>query len=232
MISPFTHETGGTLVVPGSHRSTDNPSGQNGVDPLNPYPTDMQATGDAGSVLIFDSRTWHAAAPNETKNPRVSVVARYAPWWLNLDVLMPGFSGSDPHGGWDRETRERSAAGSTRSLRIAPGEGEPLVQTLGEVMRAQYSQLSSQWNLSGWLFTVTNMHGDPADRTRSPDHPKNRRASYPKPRQRGAHVLGVVVNNIQPSRGLGISANRGMGVSPMIRRLHNRTGETPVPSTD
>ena len=90
MISPFTPETGGTLVVPGSHRSRDNPSGGNGVDPLKPYPTEMQATGKAGSVLMFDSRTWHAAAPNKSDKPRVAVVARYAPWWLNLDVLMPG----------------------------------------------------------------------------------------------------------------------------------------------
>ena len=90
MLSPFTHETGGTLVVPGSHRSPNNPSGNNGVDPLEPYPTEMQATGAAGSVLILDSRTWHATAPNKAEKPRVGMAVRYAPWWLNLDVLMPG----------------------------------------------------------------------------------------------------------------------------------------------
>jgi hypothetical protein len=90
MLSPFTHDSGGTLVVPGSHRSPNNPSGDNGVDPLAPYPTEMQATGDAGSVLILDSRTWHATAPNQTEKPRVGMAVRYAPWWLNLDVLMPG----------------------------------------------------------------------------------------------------------------------------------------------
>ena len=90
MLSPFTHDTGGTLVVPGSHRSPNNPSGNNGVDPLKPYPTEMQATGIAGSVLILDSRTWHGTAPNRTDKPRVGMAVRYAPWWLNLDVLMPG----------------------------------------------------------------------------------------------------------------------------------------------
>ena len=90
MLSPFTAETGGTLVVPGSHRSPNNPSGDNGVDPLQPYPTEMQATGAAGSVLILDSRTWHATAPNRIDKPRVGMAVRYAPWWLNLDVLMPG----------------------------------------------------------------------------------------------------------------------------------------------
>ena len=57
---------------------------------LKSYPTEMQATGAAGSVLILDSRTWHATAPNRTDKPRVGMAVRYAPWWLNLDVLMPG----------------------------------------------------------------------------------------------------------------------------------------------
>jgi hypothetical protein len=38
----------------------------------------------------MDSRLWHATAPNITDEPRVSVVVRYAPWWLNTRILMPG----------------------------------------------------------------------------------------------------------------------------------------------
>ena len=90
MLSPFSPDTGGTLIVPGSHRSNNNPTGGNGVDPNKKYPTEMQATGDPGSVLIFDSRLWHATATNNGTEPRVGVAVRYAPWWLNLDVLMPG----------------------------------------------------------------------------------------------------------------------------------------------
>lgn len=90
MLSPFTTENGGTLIVPGSHRANNNPTGNNGVDKEAPYPTEMQATGDAGSVLIFDSRLWHAQAPNHGAEPRVGMAVRYAPWWLNLDILMPG----------------------------------------------------------------------------------------------------------------------------------------------
>ncbi len=90
MLAPFTCENGGTLIVPGSHRSPNNPTGNNGVNPSSPYPTEMQATGPAGSVLMIDSRLWHASAPNRSDKPRVSVVVRYAPWWLNTDVLMPG----------------------------------------------------------------------------------------------------------------------------------------------
>ena len=90
MLSPFTEETGGTLVVPGSHRSSTNPSGENGVDRDSPYPTEINAIGAAGDVLLFDSRLWHSVAPNHSDRPRTAVIARYAPWWLNLSVQRPG----------------------------------------------------------------------------------------------------------------------------------------------
>ena len=90
MLSSFSAETGGTLVVPGSHRSSNNPTGDNGVDPSRPYPTEIHAAGPAGSVLIFDSRLWHSTAPNRSGRPRVGMAVRYAPWWLNIEILRPG----------------------------------------------------------------------------------------------------------------------------------------------
>ena len=90
MLSPFTLQNGGTLVVPGSHRIANNPTGDMGIDAQAPYPTEVHATGPAGSVLVLDSRIWHATAANATEEPRISVVVRYAPWWLNTRVLMPG----------------------------------------------------------------------------------------------------------------------------------------------
>jgi len=90
MLSPFTDANGGTLLVPGSHRQPTNPTADMGVSPDAVYPTEINATGSAGSVLVLDSRIWHATAANETDEPRVSVVVRYAPWWLNTRVLMPG----------------------------------------------------------------------------------------------------------------------------------------------
>lgn len=90
MLSAFTPENGGTLVVPGSHRTGDNPTGDPRIDAKAPYPTELQVTGPAGSVMVFDSRLWHATAPNRSAEPRVALAIRYAPWWLNLEVLMPG----------------------------------------------------------------------------------------------------------------------------------------------
>lgn len=89
MLSAFTAENGGTLIVPGSHREPNNPTGGHGVDPESVHPEEINAEGPEGSVLILDSRIWHATAPNRTTEPRVSVVVRYAPWWLNTRVLMP-----------------------------------------------------------------------------------------------------------------------------------------------
>lgn len=90
MLSPFSVETGGTLVVPGSHHAANNPTGDNGIDPEKTYPTETQARGNPGDVLIFDSRLWHATATNQGNTPRLGLAVRYAPWWLNLDTLMPG----------------------------------------------------------------------------------------------------------------------------------------------
>ncbi|MCZ6632431.1 MAG: phytanoyl-CoA dioxygenase family protein [bacterium] len=90
MLSPFSNENGGTLIVPGSHRKPNNPTGDIGVDPMASHPEEINATGSAGSVLVLDSRIWHATAPNQSDEARVSVVVRYAPWWLNTQVLRPG----------------------------------------------------------------------------------------------------------------------------------------------
>ncbi|MBX3010002.1 MAG: phytanoyl-CoA dioxygenase family protein [Caldilineaceae bacterium] len=90
MLTPFRAETGGTLVVSGSHRMSNNPTGGYGIGELESYPTEVNASGEAGDVLVMDSRLWHATAANLTNGPRVAIVIRYAPWWLDLSVLQPG----------------------------------------------------------------------------------------------------------------------------------------------
>ncbi len=107
MLSDFTEENGGTFLLPGTHRMNENPSigavrrgrgseGKVSEGPLagfdrdSPYPTEIQATGKAGSVLLYDSRLWHAVAPNQSDHPRVAILIRYAPWWLNLNPTMIG----------------------------------------------------------------------------------------------------------------------------------------------
>lgn len=90
MLSPFDADNGGTLVVPGSHRAPTNPTAGIDHDPEAPFPTEIHVAGAAGCVLVMDSRLWHSTAPNCSAEPRVALAVRYAPWWLNLDVLRPG----------------------------------------------------------------------------------------------------------------------------------------------
>ena len=90
MVSPFTKTNGGTIVVPGSHRRSTNPTDRkSGIDPLAVQPDEQQITGAAGSLLLMDSRLWHAAPENRSSDSRICVAIRYAPWWLNLEPLDP-----------------------------------------------------------------------------------------------------------------------------------------------
>ncbi len=90
MLSPFTSENGGTLIFPGSHLLNCNPTGTHEHPPAAPLPDEIHVTGSAGSVVVMDSRLWHAASPNRTDRPRTALAVRFAPWWLNVNVLMPG----------------------------------------------------------------------------------------------------------------------------------------------
>ena len=92
MLTPFTGTNGATLILPGSHRTGNNPAAGDidSFDQDAPHPDEQQATGSAGSVLLYDSRLWHAVAPNQSDSARVALVVRYAPWWLNLTPTMHG----------------------------------------------------------------------------------------------------------------------------------------------
>ena len=89
MLSSFTTENGGTLIRPGSHRQSTNPTAGDDAQAMRSFPDEINVTGPAGGVLVMDSRLWHATAPNRTDSPRVALAVRYAPWWLNLEVLRP-----------------------------------------------------------------------------------------------------------------------------------------------
>ena len=84
-------ESGGTWVVPGSHRDARNPRGpEDGISIVAPIPGELQVSAPAGSVYIQDSRSWHASPMHNTTHTRVAVVNRWAPWWLSVDDFAPG----------------------------------------------------------------------------------------------------------------------------------------------
>ncbi|CAN5749108.1 hypothetical protein BH10CHL1_BH10CHL1_00110 [soil metagenome] len=130
MLSDFSAATGGTLVVSGSHRMHHNPTGANSWPAHTPYPTEVNAVGKAGSVLLLDSRLWHATAPNLTTEPRVAIVVRYAPWWLDLSVLRPGSS-----------TRERLLQATGKSENQTP----PMQHAVYESLPASVKPFFVHW---------------------------------------------------------------------------------------
>ena len=83
--------SGGTWVVPGSHKDKRNPRGPaDGITVTAPIPGDMQIRAPAGSVYIQDSRSWHASAMhNPSGRQRVAVVNRWCPWWLSINDYAP-----------------------------------------------------------------------------------------------------------------------------------------------
>ena len=92
MLTDFSPANGGTLLLPGTHRKDRNPATGDipGFDNEAPQPDEINAQGRAGSVLLYDSRQWHAVAPNRSDRPRVALIVRYAPWWLNLNPTHTG----------------------------------------------------------------------------------------------------------------------------------------------
>jgi hypothetical protein len=128
MLSPFESENGGTLIVPGSHRRPTNPTdAASGVSPSAVVDGEIQATGAAGSVLVMDSRLWHATAPNGTGEARVALAVRYAPWWLNLAPLRP-----------DSDARKQLCEETGLGENVVPAVRRDVLERLPEDVRVLY----------------------------------------------------------------------------------------------
>ena len=85
MLTDFTEENGGTLVVPFSHRL--------GCNPNRNAPSDrslIPAVGQRGDVLLWHGGLWHAFGGNTSRDQhRMGLNLAYIPFWLN-----------DAVGGW------------------------------------------------------------------------------------------------------------------------------------
>lgn len=66
MISDFTVENGATRVVPGSHLSGVQPTGE-------PRSDEVQPEGTAGSAIVWDGRMWHGSGINTSTGPRLGL---------------------------------------------------------------------------------------------------------------------------------------------------------------
>lgn len=91
MLSDFSPENGGTIVVPRSHLRNTNPTHNDpDLDENIQYDDEIGVYGKSGTMAFFDSRLWHCSPANSSSSlRRVGVIVRYAAWWLNLETLNP-----------------------------------------------------------------------------------------------------------------------------------------------
>jgi hypothetical protein len=73
-LDDFTEENGATIVIPASHKWTNE-------RPDESTPT-IRAVMPAGSVMIFLGNTLHAGGANNTDKPRLGVILEYCAGWL------------------------------------------------------------------------------------------------------------------------------------------------------
>ena len=69
LLDDFTAANGATRVVPGSHNSGQMPRDVM-ADPKGSHPDEILLTAAAGTVVIFNSHTWHGGTLNRTDKPR------------------------------------------------------------------------------------------------------------------------------------------------------------------
>ncbi len=69
LLSDFTAENGATRVVPGSHLRAQAPADEMD-DPTQPAPDEEIVTAPAGTVVVFNSHTWHGGTLNRSKHMR------------------------------------------------------------------------------------------------------------------------------------------------------------------
>ena len=87
MLDDFTPENGATHLLPGSHRTEDKPTERAFFDAA------KRAEGNAGDILLFDSRLWHAAGANRTDAPRRALTLTFSRPFFKQQLDYPQFLG-------------------------------------------------------------------------------------------------------------------------------------------
>jgi len=77
-ITEFTKSTGGPLIWPRSHLTTEIPPEEPDTLPSGA----VIAEAPAGSVLMWDASLWHTGGTNHSDRPRYSLVFFFQRWWV------------------------------------------------------------------------------------------------------------------------------------------------------
>lgn len=77
LLDDFTERNGATRVVPGSHRFGSRLPSDEMDDPSAPHPQERLLLAPAGTVVVFNSHTWHGGTLNRTDARRRAMHAYY-----------------------------------------------------------------------------------------------------------------------------------------------------------
>lgn len=76
MLDDFTPDNGALRVVPGTHKSGQNPV-HSLADPAAPQPGEILVTGEAGTAVVMNAHLWHGGTANRTNQPRRAIHSFY-----------------------------------------------------------------------------------------------------------------------------------------------------------
>lgn len=83
LLEDMNDKNGCTVIVPGSHQSDEYASQDS-------FSEAVSIHGKAGDLVIWDSRTWHAAKENVSEGTRWSMIATFCRWWIKQAFNIPG----------------------------------------------------------------------------------------------------------------------------------------------
>jgi hypothetical protein len=83
MLDAFTEENGATFFLDGSHREPQRPADDDF------FRRAVRASGDAGSIVMFDSLLWHAAGVNRSKQPRRALTLAFTRPFMKQQLDYP-----------------------------------------------------------------------------------------------------------------------------------------------
>lgn len=87
MLDPFTEENGATYLLNGSHRRGERP------DDARFFAEAARLIGPSGSVVLFDSRLWHAAGANRSDHVRRALTLTFTPPYFKPQLDYARFLG-------------------------------------------------------------------------------------------------------------------------------------------
>ena len=89
MLDPFTLENGATHLLSGSQHTSQKPDSQEFVERAE------RAVGPTGSLLLFDSRLWHATGQNRSDGPRRALTLTFTSPFFKQQLDYPRLLGHD-----------------------------------------------------------------------------------------------------------------------------------------